>query len=78
MARRADFHVAWHAVGKKPFLEALTAELRQPGSALDVLIAPHIRSGPPDIARVAARLGANPGINPSSARATAGPSPGLS
>ena len=48
LARRADFHIAWHEIQKKEFLEALTAELRKPGSALDALIAPHIRDGAPN------------------------------
>ena len=78
MARRAGFHIAWHEIGKKPFLDALTAELRQPGSALDGLIAPYVRNGPPDLSATAAQLGANPGINPVSARGTAGPPPGFS
>jgi cell filamentation protein len=78
MARRAGFHIAWHEIGKKPFLDALTAELRQPGSALDGLIAPYVRNGSPDLSATAAQLGANPGINPVSARGTVGPSPGFS
>lgn len=78
MARRAGFHIAWHDIAKKPFLDALTAELRKPDSTLDALIAPHIRSGPPDLSLTATRLAANPGINPVSARAGAGPSPGVS
>lgn len=76
MARRAGFHIAWHEIAKKPFLEALTAELRQPGSALDALVAPHIRGGPPDLSTTAAQLAANQGINPVSASAVARPGPG--
>lgn len=76
MARRAGFHIAWHEIPKRPFLEALTAELRQPGSALDTLVAPHIRSVPPDLSTTAAQLAANQGINPVSARAGARPGPG--
>ena len=76
MARRAGFHIAWNEIAKRPFLDALTAELRRPGSALDALVAPHIRSGPPDFSTTAAQLAANQGINPVRASAGARPGPG--
>lgn len=80
MTRRAGFHIAWPDIGKAEFITALTDELRAPGTALDQLLAPHIKAGPMASATTAARLGTNPTLNPdgvvpSTAR-RAGPSPG--
>lgn len=79
MANRAGFHVAWQDIGKAEFLQALTDELRRPGTALDRLLAPHIRPGPMPLQDTAARLGANPGLNPPGSDNPAprrGPAPG--
>ena len=69
LTRRAGFHVDWTAIGKAEFLTALTAELRKPGSSMDALLLPHVRSGPLPTERAAASLARNPGLNHS------GPSP---
>lgn len=69
LARRADFHIAWADIGKAEFLTALTAELRKPNSALDALLAPHIKPGPLPTERIAAALAGSPELNRS------GPSP---
>ena len=64
LARRAGFHVAWQDIAKADFLAALTAELRQPGRALDTLLGAHIRPGPLPTAQAATGLRANPGLTP--------------
>jgi len=69
LTRRAGFHVDWTAIAKPEFLTALTAELRQPGSALDALLLPHVRPSPLPTERAAVSLARNPGLNRS------GPSP---
>ena len=63
LSRRASFHIAWQEIGKAEFLAALTAELRQPGKALDTLLAPHIRPGALPIAKAATGLQRNPGLS---------------
>jgi cell filamentation protein len=62
LARRAGFHIAWQDIAKAEFLPALTTELRQPGRALDKLLAPHIRPGPLPTAQAATGLRTNPGL----------------
>lgn len=69
LTRRAGFHIDWTEIGKTEFLAALTAELRQPGAALDALLLPHVRLGPVTTDRAASALERNPGLNRS------GPSP---
>jgi cell filamentation protein len=63
LARRADFHIDWASIDKAEFLSALTAELRQPKSALDALIVPHIKPGSLPTERIAITLASNPGLN---------------
>ena len=67
LSRRAGFHIAWQDIGKTDFLNALTTELRQPGTALDHLLAAHIRPGPLPTHIDANDLGSNPGLNPAGA-----------
>ena len=69
LTRRAGFHVDRTAIRKPEFLAALTAELRQPGTALDALLLPHVRPGPVTTDHAALNLKQNPGLNRS------GPSP---
>ena len=45
LCARAGFHVDWRKIGRGEFLEGLTRELEQPGSALDNLLRPHLRAG---------------------------------
>ncbi|MFT8720423.1 Fic/DOC family protein [Acetobacter sp.] len=45
LAARAGFHIDWSAIPKEAFLKALTDELRSPGSAMDGLVSPYIRTG---------------------------------
>jgi len=71
LARRADFHIDWASIGKTEFLIALTAELRKPGSALDALIAPHVRPDPLATTHAATQLRDNPDLH----RCTSSPSP---
>lgn len=56
---------------------ALTEELRKPGGPLDRLLAPHIVQGPMKLQDTAARLSANPGLNPTSRPSGPSPSPGF-
>ena len=73
LTRRAGFHIDWPSIGKGEFLAALTEELRKPGT----LLAPHILPGPQPLRVVAAKLAANPGLNPpGAAQAASGPQPG--
>ena len=78
LTRRAGFHIDWHAIGKPSFLTALTEELRQPGQAMDRLLAPHIRPGALPIERAREDLAKNPGLNtrPSPGPASS-PGPGM-
>lgn len=73
LARRAGLHIAWQDIAKADFLAALTAELRQPGRALDALLGPHIRPGPLPTAQAAGGLSTNPGLT-SVSRSKPGPS----
>ena len=79
MSWRADFPIAWQDISKTAFLDALTDELRKPGTALNKLLAEHIRPGPMALRETAARLSANSGLNPDVASPTSarqsGPSP---
>ena len=74
LARRAGFHIDWPAIDKPSFLNALTEELRQPGRAMDALLAPHIRPGALPIEREQEQLVSNPGLN---TRSAAGPTSSL-
>jgi hypothetical protein len=64
LMRRADAHIGWEDIAKQPFLEALTAELRKPGSVLDGLLSPYVRPGSLNLSLNAQQLRANPGLNP--------------
>lgn len=77
MARRAGFHIDWPSISKAEFLPVLTEELRKPGGPLDRLLAPHIVQGPMKLQDTAARLSANPGLNPTSRPSGPSPSPGF-
>jgi fido (protein-threonine AMPylation protein) len=77
LTRRAGFHIDWQSIGKGEFLAALTEELRKPGTALDRLLTPHILPGPQPMHTTAAKLAANPGLNPpGAANPPSGPQPG--
>ena len=45
LARRADIHIDWSQITKPSFMSALARELRDPGSALDTLLRPHVNVG---------------------------------
>jgi cell filamentation protein len=75
LGRRAGFHIAWQDIGKVEFLSSLTEELSKPAGQLDRLLAPHIVAGPLPLRDTAARLSANPGLNPTDR--PFGPSPGF-
>ena len=78
LSRRANFHIDWPRIGKQDFLTALTAELRQPGSALDSLLAPQVKPGPMPLLVAGNALRINPDLNPSGPAkkaASPGPSP---
>lgn len=45
LARRADIHVDWSQITKPTFMAALASELKDPGSALDAVIRPHVHEG---------------------------------
>lgn len=72
LTRRAGFHIDWQAIDKPAFLAALTEELRQPGRAMDRLLAPHIRPGALQTERTRKQLASHAGLN---ARTPAGPGP---
>lgn len=63
LARRAGFHIDRAPIAKAEFLTALTAELRQLGSALDRLILPHAQPVPLPIETIASSLERKPGLN---------------
>lgn len=45
LARRADMHIDWSQITKPSFMAALARELKDPGSALDTLLRPHVSAG---------------------------------
>ena len=51
LCRRAGIHIDWTATTKRDFLQALTAELDRPGSALDAYLKPFVRAGARDLAK---------------------------
>ena len=51
LCRRAGIHIAWTATTKQGFLQALTAELDRPGSALDAYLKPFVRQGERDLSK---------------------------
>jgi cell filamentation protein len=59
MCRRADFHVRWEKIEKRPFLEALTDELLHPGSRMDEFISPYLRPGSLSAKKSAVQLSFN-------------------
>ena len=77
LARRAGFHIDWQAIGTPSFLAALTNELRQPGTAMDRLLAPHIVSGALPIERIREQLITHSDLNAGD-RAEPSPSSGPS
>ncbi len=62
LARRAGMHIAWEHVGKAEYLAALTRELEQPGTALDALLAQHVRPGALDLRQIRRGLETNPNL----------------
>lgn len=71
LALRSGLHLDWSAVSKEAFLQALTAELCAPGTAMDALLKPLVRPGPLPSATAAERVLATPGFR------SKGPSPGM-
>jgi len=64
LARRAGFQIDWLAIGKPAYLEALTAELRRPGRALDAFLAPFVKPAPAEPAATVEMLARHPGLGP--------------
>lgn len=56
LARRADIHIEWPQINKQSFMGALVKELKDPGSALDTLIRPHVQAGALPTAQTAEAL----------------------
>ena len=59
LCRRGGFHIEWEAIGKAPFLQALTDELLKPGSSMDEFLSPYIRAGTLSVKREAVQLKSN-------------------
>lgn len=56
LARRADINIDWSQISKPAFMSALAKELKEPGSAMDTLIRPHVQAGALPTAQAAEAL----------------------
>jgi cell filamentation protein len=59
LCRRGGFHVKWEEIDKNTFLQVLTDELLKPGSIMDSLLLPYIRSGMLSVEKAAVQLKLN-------------------
>ena len=73
LTRRAGFHIEWQNIDKASFLTALTEELREPGQAMDRLLAGHFRPGMMPLSQTVERLTSNPGLTTTNPLPNSGP-----
>lgn len=59
LCRRAGFRIEWELIEKEAFLRALTDDLLKPGSSVDSLLLPFLRTGTLSPTRAAGRLKLN-------------------
>jgi cell filamentation protein len=59
LCRRGGFHVKWEEIDKDTFLQVLTDELLKPGSSMDKLLLPYLRSGMLSVEKAAVQLKLN-------------------
>lgn len=59
LCRRGGFHVKWEEIDKDTFLQVLTDELLKPGSSMDKLLLPYLRSGILSVEKAAVQLKLN-------------------
>jgi cell filamentation protein len=59
LCRRAGFHIDWELIEKEAFLRALTDELLEPGSSMDGLLLPYVRTGTLSVKKAGAQLKSN-------------------
>jgi cell filamentation protein len=59
LCRRGGFHIKWEEIDKDTFLQVLTEELLKPGSIMDKLLLPYVRSGMLSVEKAAVQLKLN-------------------
>jgi cell filamentation protein len=66
LCRRGGFHIKWESIEKKPFLDALTEDLLNPGNRMDELLLDYVREGTLSAREAAVQLKLN--FNPEEER----------
>ncbi|HEY2115948.1 MAG TPA: Fic family protein [Candidatus Angelobacter sp.] len=59
LCRRGGFHIKWEDIDKDKFLRTLTDELLKPGSSMNELLLPYVRSGMLSVEKAAVQLKLN-------------------